>query len=229
MKQTICLDKKTHHHPQEPKSDDKQIMSDKHQKSSGKGKRTRVCDIYNNAEDQYMCLERAGMLLERLDTELPKFAKCMLASNVLYSFWLFLPKEFCINHLPEYDTTVILVDEFGKEFETKYLKARCGLSGGWRGFSAAQKLLQGDILFFHLIGSCKLQVHIVRRYSLEAVEAAICLMGMHPRVKKTRALTSDKPKHEKIKKRKSAKKSPQKRIAGSPNWRLIEVDTDEDE
>lgn len=61
-------------------------------------------------------------------------------------------------HLPEHDTTVTLVDELGKEFETKYLKARCGLSGGWRGFSVAQKLLQGDILLFHLIGSCKLQV-----------------------------------------------------------------------
>lgn len=47
-----------------------------------------MCDIYNDAEDQYMCLERAAFFLERLDAELPKFAKCMLPSNVLYSFWL---------------------------------------------------------------------------------------------------------------------------------------------
>ncbi|KAI3803691.1 hypothetical protein L1987_31851 [Smallanthus sonchifolius] len=221
--------------PRQPKSQDKQqIMLDKPQKSSGlgasdgRGKRTRVCDIYNNAEDQYMCLERAGILLERLDTELPTFAKCMLPSNVLYSFWLFLPRKFCIMHLPEHDTTVTLVDEFGKEFETKYLSARHGLSGGWRGFSVAQKLLQGDILLFHLVGSCKLQVHIVRRYGLETVEAAICLMEMHPRVKRTRGLTSEKPKHDKIKKGKMAKRCPKKRIAGPPNSRVTQVDTDED-
>lgn len=53
-----------------------------------KGKRTKVCDIYNDAEDQYMCMERAAILLERLDAKSPKFAKCMLPSNVLYSFWL---------------------------------------------------------------------------------------------------------------------------------------------
>ncbi|KAI7741954.1 hypothetical protein M8C21_010211 [Ambrosia artemisiifolia] len=202
-------------------------MSDKRQKSSGKGKRTRVCDIYGNAEDQYMCLERAGMLLERLDTALPKFAKCMLPTNVVYSFWLILPKKFCIMHLPEHDTTVTLVDEFGKEFETKYLKARQGLSGGWRGFSIAQKLLQGDILLFHLVDSCKLQVHIVRRYGLEAVEAAVCLMEMHPRVKRKRALTSEKPKHEKIK-FKRTKRYPKKHRAGPPNWRLAQMDTVED-
>ncbi|KAJ0697321.1 putative transcription factor B3-Domain family [Helianthus annuus] len=93
-------------------------------------------------------------------------------------------------HLPEHDTTVTLVDESGTEFKTKYLKARHGLSGGWKGFSFAQKLLPGDILFFHLVGTCKLQVHIVRRYGIEAVEAAVCLMEMHPRVKRKRALTS---------------------------------------
>ncbi|XP_076887231.1 B3 domain-containing protein At5g42700-like [Bidens hawaiensis] len=200
-------------------------MPNKPQKSSGKGKRTRVCDIYNDAEDQYMCLERAGILLERLDTALPMFVKCMLPSNVLYSFWLILPKKFCIMHLPEHDTTVTLVDEFGKEFETKYLKARCGLSGGWRGFSIAQKLLQGDILLFHLIGSCKLQVHIVRRYGLEAVEAAACLMEMLPRVKRTRSLTSEKSKRDKIKKGKRTKRRPKMCIAGPPSWRLAQLDT----
>ncbi|KAD3066436.1 hypothetical protein E3N88_34316 [Mikania micrantha] len=170
----------------EAKSKDKQIMSDKPKKHSGKGKKTKICDIYNDAEDQYMCLERAAIFLETLDKELPKFAKCMLPSNVLYSFWLILPKKFCLNHLPEHDATIILVDESGKEFKTNYLKIRHGLSAGWRGFSIAQKLLQGDILFFHLLEPCKLQVNIVRRYGQEAIEAAVCLMDMHPRVKKAR-------------------------------------------
>lgn len=178
--------KRTCKEPWEPKSKTKQSMSDKPKKASGKGKRTKVCDIYNDAEDQYMCLERAAFFLEGLDAELPKFAKCMLPSNVLYSFWLILPKKFCVMHLPEHDTTVTLVDESGKEFKTNYLKIRHGLSAGWRGFSIAQKLLQGDILFFRLIEPCKLQVNIVRRYGLEAIEAAVCLMEMHPRVKRTR-------------------------------------------
>lgn len=227
INQNIPVENKTYKQPWEPNSKHKQIMSDKPEKSSGKGKRTRVCDIYNNAEDQYMCLERAGMLLERLDTELPKFAKCMLPSNVLYSFWLIIPKTFCIMHLPEHDTTITLVDESGKEFKTNYLKTRNGLSGGWRGFSIAQKLLQGDILFFRLVESCRLQVHIVRRYGLEAVEAAACLMKLHPRVKRRKALTSGKRKHEKINKGKRTKRSLKKRIVRPLNWRPTQVDIEE--
>nr|XP_043620583.1 uncharacterized protein LOC122592429 isoform X2 [Erigeron canadensis] len=173
----------------ESKSKDKQIMSDKPKKGSGKGKKTKLCDIYKDAEDQYMSLERAAIFLERLDEGLPKFAKCMLPSNVLYSFWLILPRKFCVMHLPDSDTTVTLVDESGKEFKTNYLLARHGLSAGWRGFTTAQRLLQGDILFFRLVQPCKLQVNIVRRYGLEAIEAAVCLMEMHPRVKRKRGPT----------------------------------------
>lgn len=44
-------------------------------------------------------------------------------------------------HLPEHDSTLILVDESGKEFKTNYLKVRHGLSAGWRWFSIAQGLL----------------------------------------------------------------------------------------
>ncbi|GJY20497.1 DNA-binding pseudobarrel domain-containing protein [Tanacetum coccineum] len=203
MQNLTCEQKKKRKRvPKEPtevievKSKDKQIMLDKPKKASGKGKRTKLCDIYNDPEDQYMCMERAATVLETLDEELPKFGKCMLPSNVLYSFWLILPSKFCVNYLPEHDTTIILVDESGKEFKTNYLKVRHGLSAGWRGFTVAQRLLQGDILFFRLIEPCKLQdnkkrltfvkVNIVRRYDLEAIEAADCLMEMHPRVKKTR-------------------------------------------
>lgn len=203
-------------------------MSEKPHKSPSKGKRTRVCDIYNNAEDQYMCLERAGMLLERLDTGPPKFAKCMLPSNVLYSFWLFLPKKFCVLHFPEHDTTITLVDESGVEFKTNYLSARHGLSGGWRGFSFSQKLQQGDILFFRLVGSCRLQVHIVRRYGLEAVEAAFSLLEMHPRVKRTNTLTSGKVKHEKVNKGKRMKRRPRKHFVIPPNNHPTPVDIEED-
>ncbi|XP_071726181.1 uncharacterized protein [Rutidosis leptorrhynchoides] len=179
--------KKSSKEPEDSKSKDKQIMSDKPKKASGKGKRTRLCDIYNDAEDLYVCLERAWFFLQRLDKELPKFGKCMLPSNVMYSFWLILPNKFCVTHLPDHDTTITLVDELGKEFKTNFLKARHGLSAGWRGFTTAQRLLQGDILFFCLVEPCKLQVSIVRRYGIEAIEAAVCLMQMRPRSEKKRS------------------------------------------
>lgn len=35
---------------------------------------------------------------------------------------------------------------------------KTGLSGGWRGFSIAHKLLEGDALVFQLIKPCKFKV-----------------------------------------------------------------------
>lgn len=59
------------------------------------------------------------------------------------------------------DTTVILVDEYGKEYEANYLVDRHGLSGGWRGFSLGQRLVKGDRLVFYLIKPCTFKVMIL--------------------------------------------------------------------
>lgn len=71
-----------------------------------------------------------------------------------------LPKFFCNIHLPNHDTSIMLVDEWGNEYRTSYLLDRHGLSAGWRGFSISHRLLKGDILIFHLTAPCKLKVTV---------------------------------------------------------------------
>lgn len=53
---------------------------------------------------------------------------------------------------------MVLEDESGKEYETKYLAEKVGLSGGWRGFSIAHELVERDVLVFHLVGPSKFKV-----------------------------------------------------------------------
>lgn len=60
--------------------------------------------------------------------------------------------------LPKYDTTMVLVDECGTEYKAKYLAEKTGLSGGWRGFSIAHNLLEGDVLVFGLVQPTKFMV-----------------------------------------------------------------------
>ncbi|KAM3364345.1 hypothetical protein ACQJBY_014594 [Aegilops geniculata] len=50
-------------------------------------------------------------------------------------FWLGLPSGFCNKHLPKKDATIVLEDEDGHNYDAKYLGAKQGLSGGWRGFA----------------------------------------------------------------------------------------------
>jgi len=60
--------------------------------------------------------------------------------------------------LPKHDANIVLVDEDGDEFSTKYLIGKSGLSGGWRGFSIAHNLVENDVLVFQLIETCKFKV-----------------------------------------------------------------------
>ncbi|KAH6772662.1 hypothetical protein C2S52_004529 [Perilla frutescens var. hirtella] len=145
---------------------------------SSSRKRTRYTDLYEDVEARYSVMERAERVLSRLENELPHFVKCMLPSNVAHGFWLHLPKYFCSIHLPNHDTSIVLVDEWGNEYKTSYLLDRHGLSAGWRGFSISHRLLKGDILIFHLTAPCKLKVHIVRVNGADVVGAALCLLNM---------------------------------------------------
>lgn len=56
---------------------------------------------------------------------------------------------------------MVLEDESAKEYETKYLAEKVGLSAGWRGFSVAHKLVERDVLVFQLVGSSKFQVIVI--------------------------------------------------------------------
>ncbi|KAK3025599.1 hypothetical protein RJ639_042097 [Escallonia herrerae] len=120
--------------------------------------RTRIDDLYNNVEAKLSVMDRTEEVLASLAPEFPSFVKCMLPSNVSYSFWLILPTEFCDLHLPRQNAAVTLVGECGREYKTNYLLERHGLSAGWRGFSIAHRLVKGDMLVFHLVGPCKLKV-----------------------------------------------------------------------
>ena len=54
-------------------------------------------------------------------------------------------------NLPKHNATIVLEDENGREYKTKYLAKKVALCGGWKGFSKAHKLRVGDVLVFHLI------------------------------------------------------------------------------
>ncbi|KAF8020305.1 LOW QUALITY PROTEIN: hypothetical protein BT93_G0880 [Corymbia citriodora subsp. variegata] len=127
--------------------------------------------VYASDAIRTYAIERAAQLQSSLDAEYPSFIKPMLQSHVTGGFWLSLQHNFCHKHLPHHDDTVTLVDEDGEEFETKYLIDKNGLSGGWRGFSIAHDLVDGDALVFQLIKPLTFKVHIVRAYESEEKEA----------------------------------------------------------
>lgn len=56
---------------------------------------------------------------------------------------------------------IVLEDESQEVYQTKYLVDKVGLSGGWRGFSMAHKLVERDVLVFHLVTPTKFKVTIV--------------------------------------------------------------------
>ncbi|KAK4264715.1 hypothetical protein QN277_025851 [Acacia crassicarpa] len=120
--------------------------------------------------------ERAKEVQANLSHEFPSFIKYMLPSHVSGGFWLGFPKRFCEMHLPKVDTMLVLEDENGREYETKYLTEKVGLSGGWRGFSIAHNLLEGHVLVFHLIQSRKFKVFIIRSHGSNEVDVALGLL-----------------------------------------------------
>ncbi|KAG8364268.1 hypothetical protein BUALT_Bualt19G0110600 [Buddleja alternifolia] len=123
-------------------------------------------------------VERAQEVQANLSPQFPNFSKLMLKSHVSGGFWLGLPRQFCHAHLPKHDEMVVLVDENEQEYDTKYLAEKNGLSGGWRGFSIAHKLLDGDVLIFQLIEPHKFKIYIVRARGLKEVDGAMGLLNL---------------------------------------------------
>ena len=69
-----------------------------------------------------------------------------------------IPRSFCRDHMPKNDTWIVLEDENGKKFRTKYLPGQEGLRGGWKTFSVDHKLLEGDVVVFHKVMPSKFKV-----------------------------------------------------------------------
>ncbi|GAY52409.1 hypothetical protein CUMW_141520 [Citrus unshiu] len=105
---------------------------------------------------------RAEEVQSNLEPQFPSFAKSMVRSHVASCFWMGLPGYFCKSHLPDKDTSVVLEDESGIQYTAKYFAEKTGLSAGWRQFSTAHNLVEGDVLVFQLIAPLKLKVYIIR-------------------------------------------------------------------
>eukprot|EP00252_Welwitschia_mirabilis_P003403 TRINITY_DN13481_c0_g1_i1.p1 TRINITY_DN13481_c0_g1~~TRINITY_DN13481_c0_g1_i1.p1 ORF type:complete len:246 (-),score=60.90 TRINITY_DN13481_c0_g1_i1:159-896(-) len=86
----------------------------------------------------------------------------MLPSHVSGGFWLGLPSDFCNKCMPKKDEWFILEDENGEETNSLYLFPKCGLSAGWRGFSIAHELMDGDCLIFQMTEPRRFKVYIIR-------------------------------------------------------------------
>lgn len=106
-------------------------------------------------------------------SQYPSFFKQLLKSHLSGKFYLGLPKKFCDAHLPSHDDNVVLVDETEQEYTAKYSFRKHRLCCGWRCFSVAHKLLEGDALIFNLVESCKFRVYIVRASKLAESDGAI--------------------------------------------------------
>ncbi|KAJ8628743.1 hypothetical protein MRB53_022066 [Persea americana] len=94
-----------------------------------------------------------------LDPEFPSFVKPFLQSH---GSWLGLPREFCESHLPKDDATITLIDQTEDEHQTRYLARNKGFGAGWKDFSIAHELVDGDALVFQLIKATMFEVYIIR-------------------------------------------------------------------
>ncbi|XP_019199064.1 PREDICTED: uncharacterized protein LOC109192815 [Ipomoea nil] len=121
---------------------------------------------YGCVDENSIAMRRGRELQANLSPQFPSVVKFLLHSHTTSGFWLGLPKDFCTSHLPNHDTAIILVDENGRETESKYLIEKHGLSGGWRGFSLQHNLVPGDV------------VYIVRANDSANIAGAISLLDL---------------------------------------------------
>ncbi|KAI8016408.1 B3 domain-containing protein Os01g0234100 [Camellia lanceoleosa] len=159
------------------------VISDKFKKSTSESRGAMILTRHDCIQNKSSVMERAQVVQANLAAEFPSFLKSMLPSHVAGGFWLSFPKSFCDKHLPRQDDTVTLVDESEEHYKAKYLVGKNGLSGGWRGFSIAHKLLEGDVLVFQLVQPCKFKVYIVRASGLTEIDGAIGLLTLDAGVK----------------------------------------------
>ncbi|KAF5448668.1 hypothetical protein F2P56_029177 [Juglans regia] len=155
-----------------------QGVNDADKLRSFKRKRATTDCLNVSSEAQSSVLQQAKEVQANLEPDFPSLIKTMSRSHVTVGFWLGLPKHFCSAHLPKHDATIVLEDESGEEFETKYLVEKVGLSAGWRGFSISHKLLEGDIVVFHLVEPSKFKVYIVRYNGSDEVNGALALLKL---------------------------------------------------
>ncbi|OMO63206.1 hypothetical protein COLO4_32671 [Corchorus olitorius] len=80
-----------------------------------------------------------------------------------------------------------LEDESGKEYKATYIAERTALSAGWKAFSAGHKLVEGDVLVFHLVSSSKFKVYIVRAFKSKKVDDSFSSLNVNVHAKPIRS------------------------------------------
>ncbi|KAF7126304.1 hypothetical protein RHSIM_Rhsim11G0166800 [Rhododendron simsii] len=124
-------------------------------------------------------MNRVKEVQENLDPKFPIFVKSMNRSAVTVGFMLKLSRPFADLHMPGHDASVVLVDAFDEEeYRTKFLVTKSVFSGGWKAFSIARRLLEGDVLIFQLIKPCEFKVYVVRESELGEVDGAVALIHL---------------------------------------------------
>ncbi|KAM1315052.1 hypothetical protein ACFX13_018983 [Malus domestica] len=121
---------------------------------------------------------RAQEVRSKLEPQFPSFVKSLVRSHVASCFWMGLPSLFCKSHLPDKDITMTLEDESGRQYQSKYIACKTGLSSGWRQFAASHNLLEGDVLAFQLVEPTKFKVYIIRSNGLAEVDGDLCLPNL---------------------------------------------------
>jgi hypothetical protein len=65
--------------------------------------------------------------------------------------WQYIPVQFSMEHLPDRDTRLALVDEEEEEFRILYRPHSSSFNAGWRDFAEDHELVDGDCLVFQLV------------------------------------------------------------------------------
>ncbi|KAI3909196.1 hypothetical protein MKX01_022104 [Papaver californicum] len=107
-------------------------------------------------------LRRAKIFQSRLSSGHPSCVKSLRSSYVSGNFKLKMPREFCNDHFSKEKLTIVLEDEEGSIYDTKYLGESVALSGEWKSFVVNHELDDGDALVLELIQPRRLKVYIFR-------------------------------------------------------------------
>ncbi|XP_048135981.1 B3 domain-containing protein Os01g0234100-like isoform X2 [Rhodamnia argentea] len=170
-----------------------QVVSDGTRKSLSFKRSKTALDGLDPSEVKSGAMVRAEEVQSNLEPTYPSFIKALVRSHVGSCFWMGLPGVFCRAHLPNRDTTIILEDEHGKQYEMKYIAHKTGLSAGWRQFSVGHNLLEGDVLVFQLVEPNKFKVYIIKAGDLSEVDGALGLLNLDAPTKKVEAEDGTNP------------------------------------
>ncbi|KAJ4954040.1 hypothetical protein NE237_030872 [Protea cynaroides] len=102
---------------------------------------------------------------ETFTPKFPYFSQLLSQGNVTKVFLLEIPRCFAMKHFPRCGAEITFLNPEGKSWKVKslYRKRTQIFSGGWRAFVLDNKLTEGDICKFELVGKATMQVHISQK------------------------------------------------------------------